>query len=128
MGLFRDWFGDEFEDQWNKIWSGDDPLGAGHDFVADQIWDPILDVIGIDDADRKKIISAGSGLPVIGDIWKVADQMQYMNDYMGNNGLTWNDVRYPTMVNTGGSGIGSLARAGTNFVSKNISKLYETED
>lgn len=125
MGLFRDWFGDEFEDSWNKIWSGDDPLGDGHDFLADQIWDPILDLMGISDADRKQIISAGSSIPVIGDIWRMADQYQYNQDYMKNTGLTWNDVKYPTMVNSGGTNIYNVARQGTNFVSDNIKKLYK---
>lgn len=65
-----------------------------------------------------------SGLPVIGNYFTISDQTQYMQDYLNNRGLSWSDIKYPTLTgNT--SGYSGLGRSMTNFVSSNIKSLYK---
>lgn len=59
------------------------------------------------------------GLPVIGAYFTARDKVRYMEDYMRNRGLSWDDIKYPTMT-VGYSGVSGL----TNFVSNNIARLY----
>ena len=61
----------------------------------------------------------GSNIPVIGDVFRAVDTMRYYDDYFANTGLSWSDVRYPTRLSS--SGFSGL----TNFVSKNIERLYK---
>lgn len=65
-----------------------------------------------------KSVYLASNIPVIGDVLKAVDTMRYYDDYMGNRGLTWADVEYPTRLDSAGF------RGLTNFVSSNIEKLY----
>lgn len=37
-----------------------------------------------------------AGLPIIGDIYRSYDNMRYMEDYINNRGLSWDDIKYPT--------------------------------
>lgn len=65
-----------------------------------------------------------SGIPVIGSYFTMSDQTKYMQDYLDNRGLSWTDIKYPTLTgNT--SGYSSLGRSMTNFVSSNIKNLYK---
>lgn len=59
-----------------------------------------------------------SGLPGIGPIVKAQDNWNYINDYMSNRGLSWDDVKYASRLGNSGSG-GILS-----FVSSNIERLY----
>lgn len=60
-----------------------------------------------------------AGLPVIGDIYRSYDNMRYMEDYIRNRGLSWDDIKYPTRTQ-GMQGVGSTL----NYLSKNIYRLY----
>lgn len=60
-----------------------------------------------------------AGLPIIGDIYRSYDNMRYMEDYIRNRGLSWDDIKYPTRTQ-GMQGIGSTL----NYLSKNIYRLY----
>lgn len=52
--------------------------------------------------------------------FEIYDQIQYMNDYMKNRGLTWNDMKYPTLAkHAGGSG------NGLSYNWKAIKRLYK---
>lgn len=60
-----------------------------------------------------------AGLPIIGDIYRSYDNMRYMEDYINNRGLSWDDIKYPTRTQ-GMQGFGSAL----NYLSKNIYRLY----
>lgn len=51
--------------------------------------------------------------------FKMYDSMNYMNDYLKNRNLTWNDVKYPSMI--GGSG-GSSGAFDTNV--RAVERMY----
>lgn len=64
-----------------------------------------------------------SGIPLIGGFfdsyYRTIDNMAYMDDYMKNTGLGYEDILYPSRTTGYGSASGML-----NFVSDNISRLY----
>ena len=60
-----------------------------------------------------------AGLPIIGDLLRSRDNMRYMDDYMENTGLSWDDIKYPTRLQ-GMQGFGSVL----NYVSRNVYRLY----
>ena len=60
-----------------------------------------------------------AGLPIIGDIYRSYDNMRFMEDYLNNRGLSWDDIKYPTRTQ-GMQGFGSTL----NYLSKNIYRLY----
>jgi len=60
-----------------------------------------------------------AGLPVIGDLYRSYDNMRYMDDYIKNRGLSWDDIKYPTRIQ-GMQGFGSVL----SYVSRNIERLY----
>lgn len=60
-----------------------------------------------------------SGLPVIGKVLQSFDNYRYMDDYLGNRGIPWSRVQYPSRYS--GQSYGSMV----NFVSKNVERLYE---
>lgn len=66
---------------------------------------------------RNQFLYAVSGIPIVGDIAKSYDNWRYINDYMGNRGVSWADVKYP-------SRLGSSYSCVPAFVSSNIEKLY----
>lgn len=116
---------DEFQKLVNGIpdwWNGlSDRMNSPHD----DPWDAVLDTLDIDDEARKHAIADISGVPIIGDVFKTLDRNQQITDYMKNTGLTWNDVKYPALMNTGSTYMINAARQGTNFVSDNVKKLYQ---
>lgn len=62
-----------------------------------------------------------SKVPGIGDFMRAMDQKKYYADYFANTGLSWNDVKYPALLN----GPGAFgAGAGMFRVSKNLMRLY----
>lgn len=85
----------------------------------------VADLMGVSKADQKKAMNLLSEVPVVGDILKADAQAQYMDDYMENKGLSWEDVQYPALLNYGNSSLVNVMRSGTNFVSKNIEELYK---
>ena len=60
-----------------------------------------------------------AGIPIIGDIYRSYDNMRYMEDYMTNRGISWDDIKYPTRTQ-GMQGVGATL----NYLSKNIYRLY----
>lgn len=62
------------------------------------------------------------GMPVVGGFFKAYDDMRYMDDYLSNRGLSYDDILYPSR--TVGSSLGAAVGGGVSFVSKNIEKLY----
>lgn len=60
-----------------------------------------------------------AGIPIIGDIYRSYDNMRYMEDYLNNRGISWDDIKYPTRTQ-GMQGVGSTV----NYLSKNIYRLY----
>ena len=67
-----------------------------------------------------------SGMPIVGGFFKAYDDLQYMDDYMRNRGLSYGDIRYPSR--TPGASLGSAVGGGLSFVSKNIEKLYSNDN
>lgn len=60
-----------------------------------------------------------AGLPVIGDLYRSYENMRYMDDYIRNRGLSWDDIKYPTRLQ-GMQGFGSVL----SYVSRNVERLY----
>lgn len=81
---------------------------------------PIADVMGLSDGDIKETISMLSNVPLLGDYFRMSDQMQSTADYMENRGLSWDKVKYPALLN---NGQGSMTN-GVRFISRNIERLY----
>lgn len=52
------------------------------------------------------------------------DDTQRVKDYLENTGMDWSDIKYPSQSGAGSMGT-YVARAGSNFVSKNIGRLYK---
>lgn len=77
-------------------------------------------------SDREKVgyRQAAYGIPFFGSALEANDRLGYYDDYLRNRGMTWADVKYPFMLNTG---IGSMVSSGTNFISANVSRLYRTD-
>lgn len=75
-----------------------------------------------DDMDGKyryMVKTTVAGIPIIGDIYRSYDNMRYMEDYLNNRGISWDDIKYPTRTQ-GMQGVGSTL----NYLSKNIYRLY----
>lgn len=72
---------------------------------------------GGDPALRNQFLYFVSGIPIVGDIARSYDNWSYLNDYMENRGITWDQIKYPTRL-------GSTYSAVPSFVSSNIEKLY----
>lgn len=60
-----------------------------------------------------------SGLPIVGDLLRSVDDYRYMDDYLGNRDIPWSNVKYPSRASHQSYG------SSLNFVSKNISSLYD---
>jgi hypothetical protein len=88
---------------------------------------PVIDFPFVDSRTDYILSSAVAGLPVVGSIYRAWDAVSYLDDYIGNRGLSYGDIRYPTM--TGAFGAVSSASSGLmNFVSSNIEKLYSNDN
>lgn len=74
---------------------------------------------GADPAIRNQARYIAADLPGIGPIIQAQDNWNYINDYMSNRGLSWDDVKYASRLGRSGSG-GILS-----FVSSNIERLYK---
>lgn len=85
----------------------------------------IADLAGISDADQKEILNDISGIPFIGDLLQADQQHEKVEDYLQNSGMDWSNVRYPVLLDAGQYNLYSSARSTTNFVSKNIDRLYK---
>ena len=68
---------------------------------------------------RYMIQTTVAGIPIIGDIYRSYDNMRYMEDYLNNRGISWDDIKYPTRTQ-GMQGVGATL----NYLSKNIYRLY----
>lgn len=85
----------------------------------------IADLIGISDADQKELLNDLSGIPIIGELLSADQQHEKIEDYLQNSGMDWSDVKYPVLLDAGQYNLYSSARSTTNFVSKNIDRLYK---
>lgn len=65
----------------------------------------------------------GGLIPPLGAYYSARDSVHYMDDYMSARGLSYSDIRYPSMT-TGYQGVSSLGGS-LNFVSDNIMRLYK---
>lgn len=75
---------------------------------------------GLDPRSKYYLKSFAGGLPIIGPMLQASDNVRYMDDYLRNRGMTYDQIKYP-MRNAGLQGLGSQV----NFVSRNIRKLYK---
>ncbi len=73
---------------------------------------------GGDPALRNQFLYFVSGIPIVGDIARSYDNWSYLNDYLENRGISWDDVKYPTRL-------GSMYSSVPSFVSSNIERLYK---
>lgn len=64
------------------------------------------------------------GLGPFGAALEARDRMGYYDDYLRNRGMTWSDVKYPFMLNTGMERVGSST---LGFVSSNVTRLYRSD-
>lgn len=65
-----------------------------------------------------------SNVPVVGGYFRARDSVRYMNDYLTNRGLSYEDILYPSMT-TGFSGFAAGTSGILNYVSSNIERLYK---
>lgn len=69
-----------------------------------------------------------SRLPIVGDFYRASDQQRYYNDYLRNRGMSWSDVKYPSLLG-GQNAIGASVSAGYSVagmaVSRNLLRLYK---
>lgn len=75
-----------------------------------------------------ELMAGLSALPFgIGDmfrsIYSYQDDMKEADAYLDMIGLSWEDIKYPSRTRAFNSG-GSVARAGVNFISSNVNRLY----
>lgn len=83
----------------------------------------------MDKGDRNHWRYEMSGVPIFGDFIRAQDMHRSLYDYMENYGISWDEVKYPSLL----PGAGSYIQAGTNavrtgmeiaFVSRNLGRLY----
>lgn len=87
----------------------------------DDVITGIMDLYDNMDAKYRYMVQTTiAGIPIIGDLYRSYDNMRYMDDYLTNRGLSWDDIKYPTRTQ-GMQGVGSAL----NYVSKNILRLYK---
>lgn len=67
-----------------------------------------------------------AGLPVVGDLYRTWDSIDYMDDYLRNRGLGYESILYPTRTAGFGS-LGSSVHGTVSFVSRNLEDLYEDD-
>ena len=130
MSDFKDptWFGLDAFFNWLKDNRINDPTKTG-DFDTADYWHQAMDyTVGFDhlvrvtmgDDEYARFKWLVSDAPLVGNLARLADSINYWNDYFKNTGLSWSDVLYPTRL----SGTGSGGYASLNFISDNIKKLY----
>ena len=84
-------------------------------------WKNLAGVMGLSDKDAYAAYTAASGVPILGSLLKASDSVRAMDDYMGNRGLNYGSVQYPTA--TVGAGLGSATGAALSL-SKTLFSLY----
>lgn len=79
-----------------------------------------------DPAFRNRYYYNMSKFPVVGDLIRYQDSMNYWSDYFRNRPGSggWANVKYPSMM-AGAGNITAHSRASLGFVSKNLTKLYD---
>lgn len=90
------------------------------------LMDDLKDWLYEDNYDQKKFekVAILSSLPGIGLYVNNVLDMRAATEYLRNNQMTWSDIHDPRKL----SGFGSTAaigRAGVNFISRNVKRLYE---
>lgn len=70
---------------------------------------------------------AGGFLPMLGSYYSARDKTKQMDDYMGNRGINWSDIKYPsnTVGYYGYSSYGSIGSSAMTYVSNNLGRLYQ---
>lgn len=61
----------------------------------------------------------GGAFPPLNNIWRFQDSLRWMDDYMANRGLSYSDIKYPTLTSSYG-----VMSSSVNYVSSNIRRLY----
>ena len=85
---------------------------------AYRAWSSVYD--GLSGRSKYYLKTFAGGLPVVGSLLTASDNLRYMDDYLRNRGMTYDQIRYPLRI-AGLQGVGSQM----NFVSRNIRKLYK---
>lgn len=82
--------------------------------------DPLFEFYDSLDARTQYYLEAiASGIPIVGSFIQARDKVNYMDDYLSNRGLGYEDFLYPSMT-VGYQGVSGLS----SFVSSNIERLY----
>ena len=66
-----------------------------------------------------------SNLPYIGDVLRAYDNVQKTKDYLYNRGISWDDVKYPSLLNGGVTS--SMATMPSEMLSA-VEKLYDDRE
>lgn len=66
-----------------------------------------------------------SNVPFIGDLVRIYDANQSTNDYMRNRGISWDSVKYPSLLH--GGGYSSLMTLPSDMMSS-MERLYEDKE
>lgn len=77
-----------------------------------------------------KAIVAGI-VPELGSVWRAMDSVKSMDDYLKNRGMSYSDIKYPALTPAFNSVAGAttmIRNEAVQFVSRNISKLYDDGD
>lgn len=72
----------------------------------------------------KQMRYATKDVPILGDFSRAWDNLMYAKDYMDNRGISWSDVKYPTLAFGSGGLYGGLIQPSV----KSVEKLYKDED
>lgn len=77
-------------------------------------------------ANRNKWDYHLSGVPIYGWALKAQQQMDYLNDYMKNRNIGWEDLKYPALAPGAGAGVSALTSGvgGVLFTSSNLARFY----
>lgn len=112
------------EDLYNMFGTWADYAQQDYDRVAQPFAD-LYDWATSDDwiAWNNRVKYELADLPVLGWYWRLQDNRRFIEDYLRNRGLTWDDIKYPTRV-TGSGGFYSGVHGSMNFISNNVLRLY----
>lgn len=56
-----------------------------------------------------------AGVPIIGDFIRASDNTQRMNNYLKAHGMTWADVKYPSLAPGAGSSAHAISNTANMF-------------
>lgn len=75
--------------------------------------------------DSNRIRYELSGVPILGDFIRAADNTDYMNTYLRSHQMTWADVKNPSRLTGAGSSARAISNVGsTALYGKLLHKMY----